>query len=77
MRANTGNISTIDVTALPKTARRELYDFYTFLKTKYGEKDVINNKKLTQATTRFTTFLSIPIKSKEFVMLDRDERNER
>jgi hypothetical protein len=76
MRSNTSHITSIDISKLPQTARKELYDFYLFLLTKHSNKAVHNRKQL-QTKERFATFLSSPVKTSDFVMLNRDERNSR
>ncbi len=41
MKINNRTLNTIDVSVLPKNAQQELYDFYTFLITKYNKRNHI------------------------------------
>jgi len=60
----------IDISKLPKEARRELIDFYQFLINKYGTKTKKERKNLLK-------FLSTPIKVDKIIVHPRDELHER
>lgn len=76
MKLNANN-NYIVVSALPRGARKELWDFYAFLKTKYSENNRSQIKNHIITKSRFDSFLSTPIKINGFTMLDREERNKR
>ena len=64
----------INLNSLTEEARKELESFYEFLIFKYKQKSFIKKKKDNRP---FEKFLSTPIKSNDFKILNREERNER
>lgn len=69
--------SIIDISALPDSAKIEILDFYQFLFNKYGAKSKQPSQETKLKETRFSKFLSNPIKVKNFHIYSRDELYER
>ena len=65
-------LQNIDLSLLNEYAKKELFSFYQYLIFKYNKKqNKIKDKK------RFAKFLSESIKTEDFVLLNREQRNER
>jgi len=77
MDKNSSHFTTIDLSDLPGTVQQELYDFYIFLRNKYGRNKTKHQKKISGQNGKFSKFLSSSIKTDLFLTLSRDERNGR
>lgn len=64
-------LQNMDISLLNKYAKKELFDFYQYLISKYNNQNRIKKKK------KFVKFLSVSIKTKNFIFLTREQRNER
>ena len=64
----------INIDLLSHEAKKELETFYEFLLFKNKRK---KTREIEPQEKRFANFLSNTIKVDQFVMLDREERNER
>ena len=71
---NTNDYSNLDLSGLPLNARQEIIDFYSFIISRYQSKTTIRS---VAPKNKFSKFLSTTIKTDNFIMLNRDERNER
>lgn len=71
------HFTTIDLSDLPGKVQQELYDFYLFLMNKYASNKTKHPMKPDGQKKKFSKFLSSSIKTNEFLILNRDERNTR
>lgn len=65
-----GTIQDIDLSILTDDAKKELIDFYQFLRERYEKKGI-------KKTQRFKRLISNPLKVKNIIIPDRQELYER
>ena len=68
-----------DISKLPLKAQKELFEFYSFLRYKYVDKNEIEKSQHVKKERKkgFEYFLKDTLTIHDFVMPNRNERNER